>query len=80
MKAIRLTVLAFIVLSLIGILPVQSPETYAAGKCTVRVAQQYGLWCAVNTIVVQKKLIEKYAPIVRLWKLDSHPAQTSEVL
>lgn len=62
MKAIRLTVLAFIVLSLIGILPVQTPETYAAGKCTVRVAQQYGLWCAVNTIVVQKKLIEKYAP------------------
>ena len=62
MKAIRLTVLAFIVVSLIGIMPVQTPETFAAGKCTVRVAQQYGLWCAVNTIVVQKKLIEKYAP------------------
>jgi ABC-type nitrate/sulfonate/bicarbonate transport system substrate-binding protein len=62
MKAIRLTVLAFIVLSLIGVMPLQSPETYAAGKCTIRVAQQYGLWCAVNTIVVQKKLIEKYAP------------------
>ncbi len=62
MKAIRLTVLAFVVLSLIGVFPVQTPETFAAGKCTVRVAQQYGLWCAVNTIVVQKKLIEKYAP------------------
>jgi len=61
MKAIRLTVLAFVVLSLIGIFPGQSPDIYAA-KCSVRVAQQYGLWCAVNTIVVQKKLIEKYAP------------------
>jgi len=53
--------LAFIVVSLIGIFPGQSPDSYAA-DCTVRVAQQYGLWCAVNTIVVQKKLIEKYAP------------------
>lgn len=60
MKAIRLTVLIFIVVSLIGIFPGQSPKIYAA--CSVRVAQQYGLWCAVNTIVVQKKLIEKYAP------------------
>ena len=61
MKAIRLTMLAFIVVSLVGILPAQSPKLHAA-DCTVRVAQQYGLWCAVNTIVVQKKLIEKYAP------------------
>ena len=53
--------LAFIVVSLIGIFPTQSPKLIAA-DCTVRVAQQYGLWCAVNTIVVQKKLIEKYAP------------------
>ena len=69
MKAIRLTVLAFIVLSLIGILPVQTPETYAAGKCTVRVAKQYGLWCAVNTIVVQKKLIEKYNKLLKYYDI-----------
>lgn len=61
MKAIKLTMLAFVVVSLIGIFPGQAPDIYA-GKCTVRVAQQYGLWCAVNTIVVQNKLIEKYAP------------------
>jgi len=61
MKAIRLTVLTIVFLSLIGIFPEQSQPIYAA-DCNVRVAQQYGLWCAVNTIVVQKKLIEKYAP------------------
>ncbi len=59
MKAIRLIVLGFFIFSLIGFLG-QPTATYAGE--TVRVAQQYGLWCAVNTIVVQKKLIEKYAP------------------
>ena len=34
----------------------------AKKKGTVRIAQQYGLWCALSTIVVQKKLIQKYAP------------------
>lgn len=60
MKMIRLVVAALIVFSFVGLYFV-SPQT-AYGACTVRVAQQYGLWCAVNTIVVQKKLIEKYAP------------------
>ena len=62
MKIIRLIVAALLVFSLFGLFLVHPHETYAAGKCTVRVAQQYGLWCAVNTIVVQKKLIEKYMP------------------
>jgi ABC-type nitrate/sulfonate/bicarbonate transport system substrate-binding protein len=61
MKVIRLIVVAFIVFSFFGFFIGQPQETYAAQKA-VRVAQQYGLWCAVNTIVVQKKLIEKYAP------------------
>jgi len=61
MKAIKLIIVAFIVVSLFGLFLGQPQETYAAQK-TVRVAQQYGLWCAINTIVVQKKLIEKYAP------------------
>lgn len=60
MKMIRLVVAALIVFSFVGLYFV-SPQT-AYGACTVRIAQQYGLWCAVNTIVVQKKLIEKYAP------------------
>lgn len=60
MKMIRLVIAALIVFSFVGLYFV-SPQT-AYGACTVRVAQQYGLWCAVNTIVVQKKLIEKYAP------------------
>jgi ABC-type nitrate/sulfonate/bicarbonate transport system substrate-binding protein len=60
MKMIRLVVAALIVFSFVGLYFV-SPQT-AYGACTVRVAQQYGLWCAVNTIVVQKKLIEKYTP------------------
>ncbi len=38
------------------------PVAWAAKKGTVRVAQQYGLWCALSTIVVRKKLIQKYAP------------------
>lgn len=60
MKMIRMVVAALIVFSFVGLYFV-SPQT-AYGACTVRIAQQYGLWCAVNTIVVQKKLIEKYAP------------------
>jgi ABC-type nitrate/sulfonate/bicarbonate transport system substrate-binding protein len=60
MKMIRLVIAALIVFSFVGLYFV-SPQA-AHGACTVRVAQQYGLWCAVNTIVVQKKLIEKYAP------------------
>ncbi len=59
MKAIKLIVLGFFIFSLIGFVG-QPTAAYAAE--TVQVAQQYGLWCAVNTIVVQKKLIEKYAP------------------
>ena len=59
MKVIRVIVLGFFVFSLMGFL-VHPTAAYAGD--TVRVAQQYGLWCAVNTIVVQKKLIEKYAP------------------
>ncbi|RMF91934.1 MAG: ABC transporter substrate-binding protein [Nitrospinota bacterium] len=39
-----------------------APARVFAAKKVVRVAQQYGLWCAISTIVVQKKLIEKYAP------------------
>ncbi len=42
--------------------PVSSDVAWAAKKGTIRVAQQYGLWCALSTIVVQKKLIQKYAP------------------
>lgn len=38
------------------------PAPAWAGQQVVRLAQQYGLWCAISTIVVQKKLIEKYAP------------------
>ncbi len=57
MKIIRLVVAALIVFSFVGLYFVY-PQT-AYGACTVRIAQQYGLWCAVNTIVVQKKLIEK---------------------
>ena len=60
MKTIRLVVAALIVFSFVGLYFVH-PQT-AHGACSVRIAQQYGLWCAVNTIVVQKKLIEKYAP------------------
>jgi len=60
MKVVRLVVAAFIVFSFIGVYFVHPQVAY--GACTVRVAQQYGLWCAINTIVVQKKLIEKYAP------------------
>ncbi len=59
MKAMRLVVLGVFVFSLIGF--VGQPTAAYAGE-TVQVAQQYGLWCAVNTIVVQKKLIEKYVP------------------
>jgi len=59
MKAIRLIALVFFVFSFIGFLG--QPTAAYAGD-TVRIAQQYGLWCAVNTIVVKKKLIEKYAP------------------
>lgn len=62
MRTIRLILVALIVFSLFGFFVGQPHEVYAAGKSTVRVAQQYGLWCAVNTIVVQKKLIEKYMP------------------
>lgn len=60
MKMIRLVVAALIVFSFVGLYFVSPQAAY--GACTVRIAQQYGLWCAVNTIVVQKKLIEKYAP------------------
>jgi ABC-type nitrate/sulfonate/bicarbonate transport system substrate-binding protein len=60
MKMIRLVIAALIVFSFVGLYFV--PPQTAYGACTVRIAQQYGLWCAVNTIVVQKKLIEKYAP------------------
>lgn len=60
MKMIRLVIAALIVFSFVGLYFVH-PQT-AHGACSVRIAQQYGLWCAVNTIVVQKKLIEKYAP------------------
>jgi ABC-type nitrate/sulfonate/bicarbonate transport system substrate-binding protein len=60
MKMIRLVVAALIVFSFVGLYFVHPQAAY--GACTVRVAQQYGLWCAVNTIVVQNKLIEKYAP------------------
>jgi len=60
MKMIRLGVATLIVFSFVGLYFV--PPQTAYGACTVRVAQQYGLWCAINTIVVKKKLIEKYAP------------------
>ncbi|MGD8986085.1 MAG: ABC transporter substrate-binding protein [Desulfobacteraceae bacterium] len=60
MKMIRLVIAALIVFSFVGLYFVH-PQT-AHGACTVRIAQQYGLWCAVNTIVVEKKFIEKYAP------------------
>lgn len=60
MKAARFTVVAAVVFCFCGIFLLQPHQVYAAG--TVRVAQQYGLWCAINTVVVQKKLIEKYAP------------------
>ncbi|MBW1868545.1 MAG: hypothetical protein JRI73_04440 [Deltaproteobacteria bacterium] len=49
MKAIRLIVLVSFVFSFMGFLG--QPTAAYAGD-TVRVAQQYGLWCAVNTIVV----------------------------
>ena len=62
MRRIRLIVVTLIVFSFFGLFLGHPHETYGAGKCTVMIAQQYGLWCAVNTIVVQKKLIEKYAP------------------
>jgi ABC-type nitrate/sulfonate/bicarbonate transport system substrate-binding protein len=62
MKAIRIIVAAALGVALLGLLPGQVLKTYASDKCVIRVAQQYGLWCAVNTIVVQKKLIQKYAP------------------
>jgi ABC-type nitrate/sulfonate/bicarbonate transport system substrate-binding protein len=55
-----LVIAALIVFSFVGLYFVH-PQT-AHGACTVRIAQQYGLWCAVNTIVVEKKFIEKYAP------------------
>ena len=60
MKVARFTAVAAVVFCFCGIFLLQPHQVYAAGK--VRVAQQYGLWCAVNTVVVQKKLIEKYAP------------------
>ena len=60
MKMIRLVIAALIVFSFVGLYFVH-PQT-AHGACSVRIAQQYGLWCAVNTIVVEKKLIQKYAP------------------
>ena len=60
MRAVRLTAVTAVLLCLCGVLLFQPHQVYAAG--TVRVAQQYGLWCAINTVVVEKKLIEKYAP------------------
>lgn len=60
MRAVRLTAVTTVFLCFCGVLLFQPHQVYAAG--TVRVAQQYGLWCAINTVVVQKKLIEKYAP------------------
>ena len=62
MKTIKMIIVAVLVLALFGLFPGQVPKAVAADKCVVRVAQQYGLWCAVNTIVVKKKLIQKYAP------------------
>lgn len=60
MKMISLVIAPLFVFSFVGMHFVQPQRAH--GACTVRVAQQYGLWCGVNTIVVQKKLIEKYAP------------------
>jgi NitT/TauT family transport system substrate-binding protein len=37
-------------------------EARGQSEGTVRLAQQYGLWCAISTIVVERKLVEKYAP------------------
>lgn len=53
---------AAITLLLIPLSVTSAKVAWAAKKGTVRIAQQYGLWCALSTIVVQKKLVEKYAP------------------
>ncbi len=58
---IRFSVVALtLLLALAG--PRWIPVAWDAEKGTVRIAQQYGLWCAISTIVVQRKLIEQYAP------------------
>ncbi len=62
MKAIRTIGVVVAALALFGFFPGQTHKAHAKDKCVVRVAQQYGLWCAINTIVVKKKLIQKYAP------------------
>ncbi|MFQ5839689.1 MAG: ABC transporter substrate-binding protein [Candidatus Methylomirabilales bacterium] len=50
-------------LFLVALVPLSSArDVWAGSKGTIRIAQQYGLWCAISTIVVQKKLVEKYAP------------------
>jgi len=63
MRTIRLIVVAFIVFSLFGFFLGHPQKIYGAERSTVRLGQQYGLWCAIETIVIEKKLIEKYAPV-----------------
>lgn len=57
---LRLALLATLVVAL---MPLGGPrEAWGQSNGTVRIAQQYGLWCAISTIVVERKLVEKYAP------------------